>query len=341
MGSVGPIETSESIEDPECLPALSRTREPLQLLAEPDVDDLLQRFLTRRKESTVEAYRKDLAYFAGWLRLPPREAVAQLLACDQGQANRLLDHYTAHMRSTPPAARSGSSAKRLSPATVNRRLAALRSLVKMARLHGLVGWTVDVEGDPVQPYRDTRGPGRPAVRQMLDQLLEREDAKGARDRAILRLLWDLGLRRGEAVSLDLEHVEAGRLSLLGKGRLEREWHDLPPETTAALAEWLSYRGSEPGPLFCSVGKSGRIRRNRLSGTDVYRQTRGQGERAGVRTRPHGVRHSASTAVLAASGGDRRLGQTFGRWRDSRVADRYDDARANLGGKATRLAASLL
>ncbi len=312
-----------------------------------DVEDLLDRFLTRRKASTIDAYRKDLGYFAAWLDLPLREAAARLLACDQGQANRLLDHYLAHLRSTAPDPRSGSSAPRLSPATVNRRLAAIRSLVKMARLHGLVAWTVDVEGERAEAYRDTRGPGLPALRRIVEELDDAEGSrrpKAARDRALVRLMWDLGLRRGELVELDLDHVDLddARLSVLGKGREERVWLDLPDETLEALDLWLVHRGDEPGPLFCTVAKGGRVRGGqRIAGTDVYRAVAGHGQRAGARVRPHGIRHSSITSVLEASGGDRRLGQTHGRHRDSRVTDRYDDARANLGGKAARLAASLL
>jgi integrase/recombinase XerC len=319
---------------------------PLALLERSDVQDLLDRFLGRRKQSTIDAYRKDLDHFARWLGLPRRDAVARLLACDQGQANRLLDHYVADMRAAAPAASSGSSAPRLSPATVNRRLAAVRSLVKMARLHGLVGWTVDVEGERVEAYRDTRGPGRPAVRRMVDRLDEAEGGqrpKAARDRALLRLMWDLGLRRGELVDLDLAHLDrdGDRLSVLGKGRDERLWLDLPDETTEALDLWLVHRGEEPGPLFTSIAKGGRVKPERITGTDVYRAVAARGADAGARVRPHGVRHSAITSVLEASGGDRRLGQTFARHRDGRVTDRYDDARQNLGGKAARLAASLL
>ncbi|HEY7201854.1 MAG TPA: tyrosine-type recombinase/integrase [Candidatus Dormibacteraeota bacterium] len=320
---------------------------PLALLEQPGVEDLLGRFLNRRKASTIEAYGKDLDHFARWLGLPRREAVVRLLACDQGQANRLVDHYAGHMRSAPPAPGSGSTAARLSPATVNRRLAAIRSLVKMARLHGLISWTVDVEGERVEPYRDTRGPGRPAVRRMVDRLDEAEGPqrpKAARDRALLRLMWDLGLRRGELVELELAHLDldGARLSVLGKGRDERAWLDLPEETLEALELWLVHRGEEPGHLFCAVRKGGRVLADKpLQGTDVYRLVRPLGDQVGARARPHGVRHSAITGVLEASGGDRRLGQTFARHRDGRVTDRYDDARKNLGGKAARLAASLL
>jgi integrase/recombinase XerC len=67
------------------------------------------------------------------------------------------------------------------------------------------------------------------VRRLLEAI-EGDGAKAVRDRAIIRLLWDLGLRRGEVVSLDLEHLESerGRLAVLGKRRRGREWGDAAP-----------------------------------------------------------------------------------------------------------------
>ena len=56
----------------------------------------------------------------------------------------------------------------------------------------------------------------------LEDCRERVDDKGFRDYAILRLLFDLGLRRGEVMSLRLEDVdlEAGLLKVLGKGQTQ-------------------------------------------------------------------------------------------------------------------------
>jgi len=95
----------------------------------------------------------------------------------------------------------------LAPATVNRRLAALRSLVALARTLGLVGWTLEVGSVKAERYRDTRGPGVAAVRRLLAAVEGRVDPKALRDRAILRLLFDLGLRRAEVVGFDLEHLD--------------------------------------------------------------------------------------------------------------------------------------
>jgi integrase len=69
--------------------------------------------------------------------------------------------------------------------------------------------------------------------------------------ALLRLLHDVGLRRGEVVRLDLEDVDlaGSRIFILGKARSQKEPVTLPEPTKAALMAWIEARGSEPGPLF--------------------------------------------------------------------------------------------
>jgi integrase/recombinase XerC len=60
-----------------------------------------------------------------------------------------------------------------------------------------------------------------------------------------------------------------------------------------------------------------------------------GEAAGVRVRPHGLRHSSITRVLDLSGGDIRAAQRFSRHKDVRVLERYDDSREDLAGQLAR------
>ena len=82
---------------------------------------------------------------------------------------------------------------------------------------------------------------------MLDALGKREGGKAIRDKAIIRLLYDLGLRRAEVVSLDLEDVdlESGAVAVEGKGRTEKIRLTLPPETRGVLRQWLSVRVRNP------------------------------------------------------------------------------------------------
>src|SRR5207245_4373559 len=174
---------------------------------------LLRAFLNGRKPETITAYRQDLEDFQAFIQAPSLEQTASLLlARGAGGANALALDYKAHLMD-----------RRLAANTINRRLTALRSLVKLGRTLGLVSWTIEVQSVKADPYRDTRGPGRAGFREMLDALAKRKDPKGMRDRALLRCLFDLGLRRAEVLGLDLEDLdrEAGTVAVLGKGRTDK------------------------------------------------------------------------------------------------------------------------
>ena len=290
---------------------------------------LVESFLAGRNPRTLAAYRQDLEDFRAFTGAVTLEEAAQLfLSRGLGDANAAALAYRAHLVN-----------RRLAAATVNRRLAALRSLVKLARTLGLVSWSLEVGSLKSETYRDTRGPGRVGFRRLLDELDERLDSKAKRDRAVLRLLFDLALRRGEVVSLDVADVnlEAGTVDVLGKGRAERVRLTLPEPTRSALRSWLEVRGPEAGPLFVNFDRAGKGRR--MTGTSVYRLVRELGEAAGLRVRPHGLRHAAITEALDLTRGDVRKVQRFSRHRDLRVLNRYDDNREDLGGEVARLVAA--
>src|SRR5262249_49678196 len=223
--------------------------------------------------------------------------------------------------------RNDMAARRLAPATIARRLAALRSLVKLARVLGITTWALEVEAPRVETLRDTRGPGKDGFRRLLAQLKVRSDRKGLRDRAILHLLFDLALRRAEVCSLDLCHLDlqAGAVEVLGKGRERRERLSLPGPTREALVAWVQVRGAAPGPLFTSLDRAGKGS-GRLTGSAVYTIVRTLGHKVGLVARPHGLRHAAITEALDRTSGDVRKVQRFSRHRDVRVLLRYDDAR---------------
>jgi integrase/recombinase XerC len=284
----------------------------------------VQAFLAGRADATLRSYQGDLADFARWCGAPSVEAAGELLPSGPGGANEPALHYKTHL-----------VGRGLAAATVNRGLAALRSLTRMGRTLGLIGWALEVEPLRAEAYRDTRGPGAEGVRRLLAQLAGRSDAQALRDAALLRLLYDLGLRRKEVVGLDVADVDlaAGVLQVLGKGRQARERVSLPPATSQALRAWLGARGSIPGPLFVALDRA--HRGHRLTGQAVYGVVKGLGDRAGLRARPQGLRHAAITRALDLTGGDVWAVQRFSRHRDVRVVQRYDDCRRDLAGEVAR------
>jgi integrase/recombinase XerC len=250
-------------------------------------ETLLSLFLSGRAPTTIRSYAQALDRFRRFIRADTvHQAVSVLLDGTPGEANFLVLRYRASMLDAG-----------LAPQTINLRLVALRSLVKTARLVGLVSWSLDVSTVPAQRLRDTRGPGHKAVCALLVDLHMREDAFAVRNRAIVHLLYHLALRVAEVSSLDLSHVDlfAGRLLVLGKGRLQREWLSVPAFTCEALSSWISLRGAAAGPLFLGLGPAvppGSL--SRLGVHAIWSLVRGLGASVGVSLSPHGLRHTAVT-----------------------------------------------
>jgi len=190
-------------------------------------------FLAGRSPHTLRAYAADLEAFSAYLgEASPGASVSHLIALPAGEGNGVLLAYRAHMIDAG-----------LTPATINRRLAAIRSALKLARTLGLTSWASEIRGLKVEAYRDTTGPGLAGTRAMLAKARAQPPVKAARDAALVRLMFDLGLRRGEATGLDLEDLEPKerRLWIRGKGRAQKEARSLPEPTLAALTAWIDVR----------------------------------------------------------------------------------------------------
>ena len=258
------------------------------------VSDLLTAVLSGRSPRTLKAYGQDLVDFRAFSKTKTTEDAARgMLSQGHGRANLLLLEY-----------RTSLTERGLQSATINRRLAAVRSLVKLAKTLGMVEWSLDIQNVRSEAYRDTKGPGKNGFRAMLQTLAEKKTTKTTRDTAILRLLYDLALRTGEAVALNCKDVEIGRsvIHVLGKGKTDKQQLTLPESTKAALEAWLQIRGSEPGPLFHNLDRA--KKGQRLTGVSIYRIVRALGEKNGFKTRPHGIRHTAITEAckVAAENG---------------------------------------
>lgn len=304
----------------------------LKLSAGAQLAAMVEAFFSRMSPRTRKAYGAALQDLAGWMQQADGvRAISALLALGQGGANLRVMEYMAAMKQ-----------RRLAPASMNQRLAAIKSMVKLARQAGLVSWTLDVKAEKAETYRDTRGPGILAVGSIMAMLAGSITRKSARDLAILRLLFDLGLRRAEIVSLDLEHldIEGRRLAVLRKGRVLRKALTLPEPTAEALVSWIELRGSAAGPLFISLDHAGKGD-GRLTADGLYKLLKAYGAELGFKVRPHGIRHTAITELARLTKGNIVVMASFSDHKRMDVLRRYVDNLEDRQGEAASLLAGTI
>lgn len=137
-----------------------------------------------------------------------------------------------------------------------------------------------------------------------------ETEVGQRDRAILTMMWRLGLRIGEVAALRLEDIDwrRGELVITGKGpRCERL--PLPSDVGEAVVSYLTgWRPkTEARHVFvCALAPHGRMFRTTVTNV-VARAAR----RAGLGVmHAHRLRYSAATAMLGAGASLEEIGQVL-------------------------------
>ena len=201
-----------------------------------------------------------------------------------------LRRYLAHLCS-----------KDYSKATTARKLATLRSFYKYLVRTGLV------EVNPVAairtPKQERRLPKFLDVTQVEKLLAAPPDDEmiGARDRAMLEVLYSTGMRVSELVGMDADDIDlvAGTVRLRGKGKKER-LSPLGAPAIEAVRRYLELRSGERNrekfdarPLF--INKLGK----RLSTRSVRRKLDKYLEAAGLDpdVSPHTLRHSFATHML--------------------------------------------
>ncbi|PZS03084.1 MAG: integrase [Chloroflexi bacterium] len=160
---------------------------------------------------------------------------------------------------------------------------------------------------------------------------------GIRDSALLAVLYAAGLRRSEAVGLDLAHydTDAGALTVHGKGNKERLAY-LHNGGRQAMADWIDIRGGDPGPLFFRIRQGGIIVHTRLTDQAVLDILQRRSTQAGVKAcSPHDLRRSMISDLLDA-GADISTVQRLAGHANVTTTQRYDRR-----GEATKQKASEL
>ncbi|MGH2681947.1 MAG: site-specific tyrosine recombinase XerD [Actinomycetota bacterium] len=248
--------------------------------------------------NTLDAYRRDLRRYAGYLAEHGVEEPTQVGEDD-------IAGFVRYLSSAEYAPE-----KRYRASSVARALAAVRTFHRFLVREG------DTEADPAE------GVARPKVPRNLPKPLSvdevasllaapgRESPVELRNTAILETLYGAGLRISELVSLDVDDadLEEGSVRVLGKGSKERIV-PLGRYAVRGLGAYLTRgRPALAGPqsraaLFLNQ-RGGRLTRQGC--TNILKQT---AARAGIQKRvtPHMLRHSFATHLLEG-GADVRVVQ---------------------------------
>ena len=204
-------------------------------------------------------------------------------------------------------------AKHNKKSSAARKLATLRSFLKYLASHGVI--RTSPARIVATPKQEQRLPDYMTL-DIVEELMEMPDINtvaGARDRAILELLYGAGLRVSELVGLDLENIDLNeRLArVLGKGQKER----IVPfgkKAVAALEKYLVERpalearkkpaqAEKRKALFLNLMRGGRLT-SRSVGNIVDRYVALLAKK--LEAHPHTLRHTFATHLLD-SGADLR------------------------------------
>lgn len=297
-----------------------------KLYPQPDIIAAL--LASKKSPKTRKEYSRDFQEFTQFLGYDPHS----FLQLSQLEATTAILAYRQFLYD-----------KGLKVNTVNRKIAAIKSLVNFAVQMGISTLTLaGIKADQVITYRDTTGIPGTEYKKIL-ALPNRDTFSGLRDYAILRLLWDLALRRSEIEQINLGDVNLRDRSLLivSKGRQDQQKLTLPRKSVEAIRNYLELRGYSPAaqPLFIRL--SYKDRGERLTSKAIYRMVRSYAEKAGIEKvmSPHRVRHSSITHALD-KGMSIRDTQKFSRHKDANTLFIYDDNRLDSQGNVAEIVSDI-
>ncbi|MFH0930803.1 MAG: tyrosine recombinase XerC [Candidatus Zixiibacteriota bacterium] len=235
---------------------------------------------------TVLAYKKDLNSFLDFLQSELKVKITP----DFIHRNN-IKNFLIHL-----------SQESFDPSSIERKLSTLRSFFNFLqkKLKIKSNPTLSLKG----PKRKRRLPlilSQAQMENILEPHLYEEKVAGWRDRAIIELLYNTGIRLSEISSLSREDIDfqTGEIRVLGKGNKERIV-PLGENASKTIVEYLdskdkvsSLKNKETDYLF--VNKYG----ERLSRRGIARIVKKYGAEVteDQKTRPHILRHSFATHLL--------------------------------------------
>ena len=246
---------------------------------------------------TLRNYASDLEQFAGYFTPPGKHPPAPAEFTVLQIREWLGDMYH----------------RRLSPVSVRRKLAAVRSLFQFLAKHGGVPTNVArLVKTPKAPQRLPAVPTAEQTNELINAVAEDrlERPFPERDRLIFELLYGCGLRISELVGLDLEDFDTREqwIRVRGKGRKERQ---VPYGSTAAQAldKYLAVRSVKPRDKALLANRLGTRLSDRGARGIVKLYARLISGDASLH--PHSLRHAFATHLLADGADLRAIQELLG------------------------------
>lgn len=248
----------------------------------------------RMAAGTVQNYIGDLQDFADWLA---RQEVDNL---DDVTAREVREWQMEHMD------------RGEAPGTVKRRLSSLSSFFRYLRRHGF--FESDIMAKVSAPRQPKRLPvffKENELEHLYDEGLFADDFIGQRDRLMLRMLYETGMRRSELAGLKVQSVDFSSLSVkvLGKRNKERI---IPIESELAhnISEYIALKEQEKGASeWLFVGRKGK----QITTQDIYQTVKKYMPLLSNADRisPHVFRHSFATHILNDGGNIQAIKELLG------------------------------
>jgi integrase/recombinase XerD len=267
------------------------------------VEDFLQALRNERgrSEQTQKTYATALNRFVAWAK---NEGLHKWSEVELPHLTKFL----VHAQERPLQGQAHQKKSKLSTSSIYLQIAALRAFYKFCETERYL--PTNVAENLSLPRRWKRLPktlSDEEIRRLL-QPLRPETPESLCDQAILEVAYASGLRLAELRSLRLEclHLEAGFLTVIGKGNKER----VVPVGSHAIGSIQRYLNSgrpklvrpiSPGTLFLTS------RGTQFSAPTMWRRIKARVRHAGIarNVTPHMLRHSFATHLLE-HGADLRI-----------------------------------
>jgi len=196
-------------------------------------------------------------------------------------------------------------------------------------VYRLFAWLVEtdeVQENPMAKMRPPQVPEKmvPVIAEddlkKLFKAVSGTDYESRRDKAIISLFIDCGLRIGEMANIDFTDIDVDEreVTVLGKGRRVRRVRFIR-ESRSDIMRYLLKRTHHPHAEADALWLG---KRGRLTVSGIYRMVVRRCEQARIpKTHPHAFRHTFAHQYLRSGGSEGNLMSVTG-WRSRSMVDRY-------------------